>query len=373
MKRALSQIVLHLSALCTVLPLLLSPPGCSGQASAHPPPSVHDQSTPPDADAVTAQREFEAGAASTRSGQWEQAIPHLRAAQQAGGPAYAIEADLAICYLGLERYSQVVSVIEDLHARGDKTALSQNLLAQAYLGLNDQPKAWQAMQAAMAAAPNDEKLYGYLADASNDHHAFDLGLHAMDAGLQHLPESARLHYERGLFLAELDRIEDARPEFDRAAELAPDSYIGVLALVQKDLYDDRFRQAAARLVAFIHAGHRSYQSISLLGTVLMHAGATPGEPEFAQAQELLEESARANPEYSATQLALGKIYDMEGRYQEAIDHLEAARRLQPHNASIYTTLIHACQRTGNTARAAEARKQLARLLAERAGSTATVR
>ena len=75
-----------------------------------------------------------------------------------------------------------------------------------------------------------------MADACTDHHAYDMGLRVVDQGLQQLPQSARLHYERALFLARLDRLEEAKPEFDRAAQIAPGTYIADLALVQKRLY-----------------------------------------------------------------------------------------------------------------------------------------
>ncbi len=191
-----------------------------------------------------------------------------------------------------------------------------------------------------------------------------MGLRAMDVGLNHLPDSARLHYERGLFLAQLDRLEEARPEWDRAAQLAPANYIATLAMVQRDLYDGKMNEATQRVLAMISAGNRDYQSLSLLGSVLLHAGASPGDPGFAQAQAVLEESARSNPDYSATQIALGRIYIIEERYRDAVEHLEIARRLEPSNAAVYSNLARAYHHLGQQAKAREMHQKLARLLAQ---------
>jgi tetratricopeptide (TPR) repeat protein len=212
-------------------------------------------------------------------------------------------------------------------------------------------------------APNDEKLYAFMADACTDQRNFDMGLRAMDAGLQHIPESARLHYERGLFLAQLGRLEDAKPEWDRAAQLAPDAYIATLALVQRDLYDGNIPSATHRMAVSVASGHRDYQTLSLLGTVLMHAGAAPGDPEFARAQEALEESARTNPQYSATQIALGRIYILEDRFRDAVEHLEIGRRLEPRNPAVYSNLMRAYHHLGDRQKEREMQEQLAKLLA----------
>jgi tetratricopeptide (TPR) repeat protein len=328
---------------------------------------VATQQAAPNSDVLTNPNdELLVGSTLTRQGKLPEAIPHLLAAQAAGADPYATAVNLGICYIGTGHYKEALSLLENARPAGHNTATIDNLLAQAYLGDRQNQRAWDAFIAAMVLTPDDEKLYAFMADACTDQRNVDMGLRAMDVGLQHLPGSARLHYERGLFLAQLDRLEQARPEFDRAAQLAPDSYIATLALVQRDLYDGDIAAARHRLLAAFAAGHRDYQTLSLLGTVLLHTGAAPGDPEFAQAQAVLEESARTNPEYSATQIALGRIYILEGRYGDAIEHLEIGRRLEPRNPAVYSNLARAYHHLGETQKAHEMLEQLAKLLAEQA-------
>ncbi len=302
------------------------------------------------------------GTSLTRDGKLSEAIPHLLAARVGGADPYAITMNLAICYIGSGRYKEAISELEELRASGHNTASMHNLLAQAYLGDLQPGRAWDAFLAASELTPDDEKLYAFMADACTDQRDFDLGLRAMDAGLRHLPKSARLHYERGLFLAQLGLLEDAKPEWDLAARLAPDAYIATLALVQRDLYDGDIPAATHRMAESVTAGHRDYQTLSLLGTVLMHAGAAPGDPEFERAQEALEESARTNPEYSATQIALGSIYILEDRFGEAVAHLEIGRRLEPRNPAVYSNLMRAYHHLGDRQKEREMQAQLAKLL-----------
>jgi predicted Zn-dependent protease len=252
------------------------------------------------------------------------------------------------------------------------SAVVDNLLTQVYLSDGQLKTAWATFQEAVSLTPKDEKLYAFVADACTDHHDHSFGLRVVEAGLQQLPESARLHYERALFLARLDRLEEAKPEFDRATHLAPDTYIASLSTVQKYLYNQEFAAATRLLRELIQNGHRDYQTLSLLGTVLIHIGAAPGEPQFTEAQLALEESARDHPNYSATQIALGQIYILENRFGEARGHLEIARRSEPANPAIYSSLAHVYRKLGNAEKAREMQSELARLLAEqKAGSGPT--
>jgi tetratricopeptide (TPR) repeat protein len=317
--------------------------------------------------------ELQTGTDLTRRGLLHEAIPHLLAAQSAGLEPYAVGVNLGICYLGTSNYKQAIKVLEALRSSGQKSTVMDNLLAQAYLGDGQNAPALRVFEEAAAAAPKDEKLYAFMTDACTDHQDYLLGLRIAELGLQQLPSSARLHYERALFLGRLDRFEEAKPEFDRAAQLAPGSYIGYLALVQKDLYEDNLPDANRLLHEAIKAGHRDYQMLSLLGSVLLFEGAVPGQPQFAEAQAALEESARDRPGYSPTEIALGKLCLREGRYKEAAAHLEIGRRFDPNNPSVYASLANAYNRLGEHEKAREISRRLGRLLAEKKAPAAQPR
>ncbi|MGB6974249.1 MAG: tetratricopeptide repeat protein [Terracidiphilus sp.] len=318
--------------------------------------------------AGSAQSELQTGSALTGEGFLTQAIPHLLAARSQGVAPYATGVNLAICYLGTNQYKEAVSALRELVAQGRATAIVYNLLAQAYLGSHQRQQAWQSFSLAAAATPRDERLYDYLADACTDQGDDSLGLEIVNRGLKELPESARLHYERAVFLARLGNLEQARPEFERAAGLAPDSDTGYLAEVQQALYDDQYPKAEAVLHQANQAGHSDFRMLSLLGTVLLHEGASPGDPKFAEAKTALEKSAQEHPNYSATQIALGKVYLMEGRPRLAVEHLEAGRRLEPENPAVYASLAAAWEKLGDREKAATMRRQIGRLIAQKAAN-----
>ncbi len=305
----------------------------------------------------------------TRRGLFKDAIPSLLEARAAAPEDYAAGFNLALCYLGIGEFKQSISTLNDLRSGGHNTAAVNNLLAQSYVGDGQSTLAFKALEEASKQTPKDERLYAFVADACSDHYEYDLGLRVVDLGLRQLPDSARLHYERAVFLARLDRLEEAKPEFQLASKLAPGSDIAYLALIQENLYVDNLPQALLQAREGIKTGHRDYQMLSLLGSVLLHAGAAPGQPEFAEARSALESSVAVQPSYSTSQIALGKLYLMEGRWHDAVTHLEIGRRLEPQNPSVYTNLATAYRRLGEKDKAQQSIEVLTELLREKSAST----
>jgi predicted Zn-dependent protease len=303
-----------------------------------------------------------------RRGLFREAIPLLLSVRGQVAENYAVGFNLALCYLGAGEFKEAIRSLKDLAGDGYNTVAMNNLLSQAYVGDGQPERAFQALKDASRQTPKDESLYAFVADACTDHYAYSLGLRVVDLGLSNLPDSARLHYERAVFLARLDRLEEARPEFQKASKLAPGSDLAYLALIQENLYEDKLQEALSLVREGIKAGHRDYQMLSLLGTVLIHAGVTPGQPEFAEAREALEASVSAHPAYSTSQIALGKLYLMEGRPKDAVAHLESGRQLEPQNPAVYTSLARAYRQLGELDKAQKSLNTLSTLLHEKSAS-----
>ncbi len=345
-----------LLSIAILAPVLVA--ACLAQSADAPQAASPDQ-------AASARAELRSGTDLTRSGSLAGAVPHLLAARRGGADEFSSSFNLAICYLGLGDFDQAVSTLEALRAGGHATAAVENLLAQAYLGEGSGTRALEAFRRAAALTPKDEKLYAFVADACTDHRDYALGLQVVTEGLRQLPDSARLHYERALLLARLDRLGEGKPEFERAAALAPGGYIATLALVQKALYEDDYPEAIRLLREGIRAGNNDYRTLSLLGAVLLRQGAAPGTAEFAEARAALEESAKQRPGYSATEIALGKLALMDGRPSEAVERLETGRRAEPDNPEVYAGLAQAYLKLGQREKARQCQQELLRLNSQR--------
>lgn len=310
--------------------------------------------------------ELQTGIVLTRSGRFSEAIPHFLAARGHVSDEYATEFNLALCYVGVGEFPKAISILVHLRNGSHDNASVENLLSQAYED-NDQPnEAFKAFQKAAALTPKDEKLYLLVAASFMEKEDYPQGLRVVTTGLRNLPDSARLHYELGYALWQLEEPVMAKPEFERAAALAPHSAIGYLAAAQESFMLDDLTQAAKIAREGVQQGFADYQLLCLLGDALIHNGASPGNPEFAEAKLALEKSIAARPNYASSQIALGRILLQEEHVEAAIEHLELGRKLAPQNPTPCLLLAAAYRKRGKPEQAQAMMATVAKLNEEQA-------
>jgi tetratricopeptide (TPR) repeat protein len=312
----------------------------------------------------SAEAEFRIGTELTRKGLFAEAIPHFLAADGLVSDERVLRFNLALCYVGTSQFASGVHTLELLKTSGYDNENVENLLAQAYIGIGQSKNALEALQRAASFAPKSEKLYAFVADACADRQDFDLGLQVVELGLRNLPNSARLHYERGYFLVMLDHWDPAQPEFDLAATLAPHTDIAYLAQAQKSKFAGKPEDEIRIVRQAIQDGHANYLALTILGDALISSGAMPGQPEFEEAEAALTKAVAERPQFTGAQLSLGALLLSESRVDSAIQHLETAKSIAPRNVSVYAQLAVAYRKTGNKAAADAALAKLAELNAQ---------
>jgi len=312
------------------------------------------------AKAAVARDELQQGTRFTRQGRFQEAIPHLLAAKVSINNDYALDFNLSICFVGTGDYKKAIPLLDGLRAEGHENADVENLLAQAYIGTGQRSSALAALERGIAFS-QDEKLFTFVADACRDNQDFELGLKVAEIGLSKLPQSARLHYERGMFLAQLDQLDGAREEFGLVRKLAAHSELAYLSGAQENLLAGDVPEAIRIAREGIALGFRNPALLVSLGKALFRSGIVPGEPEFSEAQDALEKAVASRPRDAGSEIVLGQIYLLSYRLDDAIAHLEAARQMMPDQSSIYASLAKAYQRKGDSQRAQDALAKLERL------------
>ena len=115
------------------------------------------------------------------------------------------------------------------------------ILEPAATASHEEDDAQALYEQALALAPNLEDAYlnlGAMLDAS--HRYADL-LRLCDAGLQHCPDSPLLHFNRGVALDHLERVDEAATSYERSLELDPslaDAHFN-LARLHQEAGDER--------------------------------------------------------------------------------------------------------------------------------------
>ncbi len=343
--------------LCTlILYGFISP--CSAQQTSSPANKSEEHFPAPEA-------ELQTGISLTHDGHFSEAIPHLLAAQGRVPEDYAASFDLALCYVATGHSDDAIQILTKLTG-SEHDADVYNLLAQAYVGNAKSKEALDSLQKAAALTPQNEKLYLLVADACMGSQNYALGLQVVDLGLRHLPDSARLHYQRGMFLSLIDQFDSGKNDFELARRLAPGNTIAFVAAAQEAMFEGNVPEAIRVAREGIESGHQDFLLQTLLGEALLRSGIAPGQPEFSEARNALETSVGEHPNYAGSQLAIGKLYLLENRINDAIAHLETARQLNAGNPAVYSNLATAYRKQGNLQQAEAALAILAKLNHEQA-------
>ena len=307
-----------------------------------------------------AEEELRRGTDLTRRGLFREAIPHLLAAHGQVSNEYAAKFNLALCYVGTGQFKQAIDLLKRL-SNGSHSADVENLLAQAYIGNSQMQEALAAFQRAVALTPQNEKLYLLVADACTDHRGYALGIKVVELGLHNLPESARLHYERAVFLAQIDDLDHAKADFALASKLASGSDIGYLAAAQEALLEGNIAETVRVAREGVGKSSENHTLLTILGEALVRSGASPGQPEFAEAEAALERAVVLKPAAASSHLSLGELYLLAGRLTDATVQLQQAQHIDPSKPAVYANLAKAYQRRGELQNAQDALAVLAKL------------
>lgn len=310
---------------------------------------------------IDAESELRMGTSLTSQGHFSEAIPHLLAARGHVTNEYAAAFNLALCYVATGQASQAIPILIELRTSKHDNADINNLLAQAYVGTAQDDAAFQAFQRAASMTPSNETLYMFIADACMDKQNYALGTKVIEVGLKNVPNSSRLHFERGMFLSLLDRFDDARQDFEFARKLSPDSEIAYIAGAQEAMFEGKVAETVRISREGIAKGHHNFLLLTLFGEALLRSGISPRDKDFGEARHALETVAYEHPNYPSSQLALGKLYLLDGRTADAIPHLEIARKLSPNNPAAYSQLAAAYRKQGELQKAEDALATLATL------------
>lgn len=314
---------------------------------------AYDQSGQAGREDMSAEAQLRKGIDLTRSGKFQEAIRYFLAARGHVRDAYALDFNLALCYVATGQYKPAMALLSELRASGFADANVENLLTQALLGDGQPAQAFAAFERAARLAPSNEKFYLYVVETCMSLGYHDMGVKVAEMGLKQLPRSAPLVFEHGILLAQLDFMDEAMKQLGKVTELAPGTDIAYIAAAQKSLFQSNPDEAVRIAREGIRKGRQHFMLLSLFGAAVMLAGAEPDSEEFAEARAALERAVVMSPAYASARVTLGKLYLMTGRTSEAIEQLNVARELDPRNAAVYSNLAMAYRRRGDTARAEE--------------------
>ena len=227
-----------------------------------------------------------------------------------------VEAKLALAELNLRsgKAQALVGPMEELLKKRPDLSQARALLADAYRSLGKLDQAAALFREQIAASPN----------------------------------SADAHLILGIILREQNQNEDARKEFEKAGELAPDNLLPVDQLVDLDLRAKQFESAQERVAAILKRVPDFAPGHVLQGKVFTAQGKwDAAEAEFKKAIEL-------SPNYAPAYDLLVQVYVRTNKVSQAVTELKEFLSKQPENAQARMVLATLYDRLNDYSQARDA-------------------
>ncbi|HEY3782645.1 MAG TPA: sulfotransferase [Fimbriimonadaceae bacterium] len=165
-------------------------------------------------------------------------------------------------------------------------------LASVYSALRNRRSAIENFEKALSLTPSSPIRMLRLADARAMSGESEASLQLIEKALSEDPQSAEAHYQLGLRLQELGKFQQAEQTFLRSIELKPDQGGSYLGLFSNSKVGPGQQYLIERVASLKNAG-----SVDIKDRVLLHT-------------------------------ALGKAYDDLGNYEQAINEIDEATRLE---------------------------------------------
>lgn len=296
---------------------------------------------------------FKAGLMLAGLENYSSAAREFERSNSAGVDPYELGFNLVLAYVKSDQHDRAVRTGEGLLEAGHRTAELHNLLSRAYEATGDTKHAYDSLRTATELDPGEQSNYVDLVALCLDHENFDLGVEIADIAVGRLPDSHRLHLQRGVALAMKGRFEDAERSFERSAALAPGESLPGSALGLILMQQDRLPDAVRVLRARREQEPDDYLVLWFLAEALQRSGVDPGTPEEAEAVAALEKSVSLNPDLFQSRLLLGKMLARRGSLDAAVVHLEKARSIDPSEVSATYQLALVYRSSGNVEKAGE--------------------
>ncbi len=306
----------------------------------------------------------EYGACLVRLDKTREAVPVFRRLSELRPDDIKSTYNLAVVESLAGQNAAVISSLTPLTAAESADPEILALLAEAYEGAGDTPKAVELLHRAIVAAPDTPRFYVAFASISLVHASYQVGIDMLNAGLQRLPRAAALYLARGILYIQLGEYSKSENDFNQAENLDPEEASASVARGMAALQQNKLLQAESTLRERIKKQPDSAFLRYLLAEAIVRKGAAPGSPEFQEAMSAAAKSVQLQPDFALGRDVLGRLYLQQGKNRQALEQSRLAFQYDPSDQTALYHLIVALKKDGQTAQIPELTRQLTKIREE---------
>jgi tetratricopeptide (TPR) repeat protein len=300
-----------------------------------------------------------------QKGDVKSAIPHLRRAHEIDPAHYDNGYNFALALLEIGNLEEARAIVTQL-LKVKETGELYNLLGDIEERAGNLNPAAEHFQRAAHMDASEEHLFdwGTIHLRRQDGNS---ALVVFTASVARYPGSARLQIGLGIAQYSRGKYSDAVASFCRAVDLDPSDprpydFLGEIYGIAPDLGPEVTQRLAGFVAAHPqNANAHLYYALSLWKGQRMTADSAP--IDVARVESLLRRAVALEPTLVRGYLELGILLSDQQRYEDAIEPLVQATRLDPRAAQAHYRLAQAYRRTGRTALAEQSLQMFQQLKA----------
>lgn len=252
---------------------------------------------------------------------------------RAESPDAAILSHAGALFLQYGHPEQAITALERIVSVHNDSAETWRTLGEAYDREGKPDDAHRAYEHAIEMDPNSEESYLSLADFASAHANNDYALQVIKRGLERLPQSSLLRFERGILLALIGNRTEAQASFLQANRLKPDWKLPLLALGVSELEAGNAAQAAVMFQRARARDSHDPRAWYLYALALSKQDTGDVESTRARAVAALRKAIEIDPDDANSHALLGRLELDMGNTGAASRQWETALKLDPDNAT----------------------------------------
>jgi tetratricopeptide (TPR) repeat protein len=243
--------------------------------------------------------------------------------------------------------------------RAGQNPKALELASAAYEDLHDTEKAVESLRQAILLDPKNVNLYVDFAALSATHQSFNVGIDAVNEGIDIQPNAAPLYFARGVLYVQLAQYEEAQADFEKAYELDPSQSLSVAAQGLAAAQQNDLGKALAGIQEKLAQRPDDPLLLYMQADILLEQGAEPGSAEFETAMRSAKRAVELRPSLSPAHGVLAKLYLKAGLNAEAAVQCRKALEIDPNDQAAVYHLIQALRKSNKQAQIPPLLKQLA--------------
>jgi tetratricopeptide (TPR) repeat protein len=262
--------------------------------------------------------------------------------------------NLALAQFSAKRYAECEKTLLASIGYGHGTTDAYALLGWTYEKQDRLPEMLKAFEKAINLEPANQAYYIDLGDALAEKKNYGTAIEVAKEAVKRFPSSSGTYSLKGSVELKMYLLTDALNSYSKAVELDPKNPRAALGLALTLWNMDRSDEAAKSFEEGARKFPRDAFFLLKYSLFLLYAPGERDAEQEAKIKALLKRSEELDGSMAETHFQLGNLAMKENKYDEALNELQIAAKLDPELSKAHLALARVYRRAG---RAEEAEKE----------------